>query len=183
MSGEMLNGLRVLWRDELHIAIDKPTGLRSTPGLDTSATAANDGDADVELDTDAVPGATGGAQDGASAGGSVHDDDASARGATTNSSNNKRKRQDRWSEVTRASSAGVAAGGGGDGQTAALPPEVARGLAKLSAEAANVPRKRSKFARYCERSLKADAATADALWAILQVQIQADRSRQIGPGR
>ena len=63
--GEIKHGLRVLWRDELHIAIDKPTGLRSTPGLDTSATAANDGDADVELDTDAVPGATGGAHDGA----------------------------------------------------------------------------------------------------------------------
>ena len=86
------------------------------------------------------------------------------------SSDHKRKRQERWSEV--------AAHNASDEAATTLPAELASGLRKLGEEAASVPRKRQKFVRYCARSLKADDATAEALWGHLQRQLAAEEASE-----
>lgn len=108
--------LDLLYSDAAVLVVDKPHGLRSVPGLDTTAAAAA-----------AAPGANKG----------------------------KRKRQERWSEVVSE-------------LAPADLPEASRHVApKLRREAQSVPRKRSKFLSFSERSLRLEPDAAAALYTVL----------------
>ena len=134
----------VLYADEWFVAVDKPSGLRTTPAFKGCSKDGGEG----------VP------DDSWQGGGSE-------KAGGDRPAPNKRKRQERFSDVLRAlgdEAASTSVPSSLPPTFPSLDPALAPHVAKLSRERASVPRKRGKFGSYTKRSLRVDDEALVSSW-------------------
>lgn len=168
-----MEGLKVVYKDEDMIAIDKPYGLRSTPaflkGTDgTSST--DDGTADSSGSSSSKRSATASAHTTAASG-----------AAEDGGGSRKRRRQERFSDVLQSlsgpGSTGVAEAAAAASSSTATTFDLH--LQKLARESSNVPRKKKTFRSYAKRSLHIDdEREVERLWDLIQAAVLQEEERE-----